>query len=306
MSIYMGVHFSGRLFLWNAQKQRMKRGMKHGVRQMYETWGLPQDSCKKHGVKQYHSRGQGPRAAQQRMIHIMKRRYANGIWKRAGRASPPLPHLYTTSLYTTGVRQFYTTSLYTTRPRGYTFHLPVKFVRGLCRSQCVLVLGPLGPWVPGSLDPGSLLFCFPTPHFPIPKARAKAKRHKQKQKQAGISESKIKQAKAKAGANTSKARGISKNKSKGAQAKEHTEANTSKHIGKNKGAQAKQKHPSTKNMHINNNRFMKTHKPKFQSKTIPPFVQLCVAQCLCLVLPSCTKRPRAGRRARKNIYWSLW
>ena len=96
------------------------------------------------------------------------------------------------------------------------------YPRGLCRSQCVLVLGSLGP-----STQGPCYLCFPTPHFPVPKARAKAKGHRQKQKQAGISESKIKQAKAKAGANTSKARGTSKNKSKGAQAKEHTEANMS-------------------------------------------------------------------------------
>ena len=77
----------------------------------------------------------------------------------------------------------------------------------------------LGPWVPGSLDPGSLLFCFLTPHFPIPKAKAKAKRHKQKQKQAGISESKIKQAEAKAEANTSKARGHKQKQKQGGTSK---------------------------------------------------------------------------------------
>ena len=77
----------------------------------------------------------------------------------------------------------------------------------------------LGPWVLGSLDTGSLLFCFLTLHFPIPKAKAKSKRHKQKQKQAGISESKIKQAEAKAEANTNRARGHKQKQKQGGTSK---------------------------------------------------------------------------------------
>ena len=151
-------------------------------------------------MKQYQSRGQGPRAAQQRMTHTMKRRYANGIWKRAGRASSPLPralpvhlthgasptlrrHLYTTSLYTTGVRQFYTTSLYTTRQRGYTFHLPVKFVpsRPLSVTMCLGPWGPgsLGPWVP---RPRVLLILFPGPSFSYPQGQRQSKKTQAKAK----------------------------------------------------------------------------------------------------------------------------
>ena len=131
------------------------------------------------------------------------------------RASPTLRrHLYTTSLYTTGVRQFYTTSLYTTRPRGYTSHLPIKFVpsRSLW-SQCVLVPGPLGSWVPRPRVP---VILFPDPSFSNPQgqskirktqAKANTSRHKRKQNQSGGSKSKSKHKQSKGAQAKTKARG---------------------------------------------------------------------------------------------------
>ena len=45
---------------------------------------MPRDSCLKHGMEQNHSHGQGPRAAQKRMIrsmNVMKRRWSKTrIW----------------------------------------------------------------------------------------------------------------------------------------------------------------------------------------------------------------------------------
>ena len=101
--------------------------------------------------------------------------------------------------YTTGVRQFYTTSRYTTRPRGYTFHLPIKCVpsRSLSVTMC------LGPWVPGSLGPSTQgpcyfvsrpLISYLLGHSQSKKTQAKAKtsRHKRKQNQAGKSKARSK------------------------------------------------------------------------------------------------------------------
>ena len=132
-------------------------------------------------------------------------------------ASPTLRrHLYTTSLYTTGVRQFYTTSLYTTRPRGYTFHLPVKFVpsRSLAVTMCLgpWALGSLGPWVPRPRVP---VILFPGPSFSYPQgrnlikktqAKAHTSRHKRKLNQAGRSKSRSKHKQSKGEQANTKAR----------------------------------------------------------------------------------------------------
>ena len=195
----MGVHFSGRLFLWNAQKQRMIRGMRHGVRQLYETWGLLQDSCKK--------------AVWNNITHAARgHARPNNAWFILWNAAAPMEfgnrrdvHLrlcltFTRPAFTPQGSANFTPPAFTPPGREGTHFTSQSNVypRGLCQSQCVLVLGSLGPWVPRPIVP---VILFPDPSCSDPQgqsqskmtqAKAKTSRHKRKQNQAGISESRSK------------------------------------------------------------------------------------------------------------------